>query len=90
LSGFILHIRDDLSNSLLALFSKKQSAATRSDAAADCQRLISLRIIQYYLRLSFAHFKLGAHFLDLRGLLFQGGSKDFDFLLLFRGSRLLL
>jgi hypothetical protein len=52
--------------------------------------LISLRIIQYYLRLSFAHFKLGAHFLDLRGLLFQGGSKDFDFLLLFRGSRLLL
>jgi hypothetical protein len=42
------------------------------------------------LRLSFAHFKLGGHFLDLRGLLFQGGSKDFDFLLLFRGSRLLL
>jgi hypothetical protein len=48
-----------------------------------------LRIIQYYLRLSFAHFKLGAHFLDLSGLLFQDGSKDFDFLLLFHGSRLL-
>ena len=35
-----------------------------------------LRLVRDYLRRRFAHFELGAHFLDLRGLLFELGREN--------------
>jgi hypothetical protein len=43
-----------------------------------------LRLVRDYLRRGFAHFELGAHFLDLRGLLFDLRRQDFHFFLLLR------
>ena len=37
----------------------------------------ALRFVRDHLRRRFAHFKLGAHSLDLRGLLFELGCQDF-------------
>jgi hypothetical protein len=47
----------------------------------------ALKIVDH-LRRRFARFKLGAHFLDLRGLLFQGCIERLNFLLLLCNSRL--
>ena len=38
-----------------------------------------LRLVRDYLRRRFAHFELGAHFLDLRGLLFELGHENSPF-----------
>jgi len=46
--------------------------------------IAALGLVRDYLRRSFIDFKLGAHFLDLRGLLFQLGREDFHPFLLLR------
>ena len=46
----------------------------------------TLRFVDDYLRRGFAHLDLGAHFLDLRGLLFQLRCEDFHSFLLLRNG----
>src|SRR5690242_15254852 len=48
--------------------------------------LATLRFVDDYLRRGFAHLDLGAHFLDLRGLLFQLRCEDFHSFLLLRNG----
>ena len=49
----------------------------------------ALLIVQNRLQCGFAQFKLGAHFLDLRGLLFELRGEDFHSFLQLRDSPLL-
>jgi hypothetical protein len=54
----------------------KQKAATRLSVTADCEYgcllgCAALLIVDDHLRCRFAHFKLVAHLLDLRCLLFE-------------------
>ena len=54
-----------------------------------CVRSAGLLIVGHVLRRRFAHFKLGAHFLELRCLLPQTCGESFDFVVLLRVGRFL-
>src|SRR5712692_3598024 len=65
---------------------KCSSALIRAtSAAALCYSV--LLIVVDHLRFRFAYFKLVAHLLDLRCLLFQARGQSLDFLLPLRGSQ---
>ena len=66
----------------IAPYSKAVAGVSGSRLQINCLRSTSLWILKNHFRRRLTHFKFGAHFLDLRGLLFQLGGENIHSLLL--------